>query len=169
MISPIPYRHVVIDTNLNADKAASILSSALGSLYSRPSIFSWFRGNPRGFKGKVSEDKFTIKQVSPWRRYDSFLLVLYGRFNPHRPGTQIEVQITLRPATIFVLAVFFLACVYEITLYADASISTKSLDTRLIYTIVVMLFGYGLTTFSFNHAADAATDFIQSVYKRHCT
>ena len=167
MISPIPYRHLVIDTHLSGDKAASTLSAALGSLYSKPSVFRWFQGNPRGFKGEVSGDEFTIKQVYPPWLYDSLLAVLYGRFNPRRSGTQIDVKITLSPFTIVVLALMFLVGVYQIASYTTTSINVRSLDRGLVYTIVVMLFWYGLTILSFNHQADAVTDFIQRVYKRH--
>jgi hypothetical protein len=167
MISAIPYRHLVIDTYLSSDKAASILSAALGSLYSKPSVFRWFQGNPRGFKGEVSSDEFTIRRVYPPWLYDSLLAVLYGRFNPRRSGTQIDVKITLSPITLVVLAMMFLVGVYQIALYTTAWISAKSFDSGLVYTIVIMLFWYGLTILSFNYQADAVTDFIQRVYKRH--
>ena len=167
MISPIPYRHIVIDTYLNADKAASILSSALGSLYYKPSIFRWFRGNPRDFKGTVSSDEFKIKRVYPPFIHDSFLPVLYGRFNPHEQGTQIDVQITLRPLTLIVLIIFFCSGAYYIISYAADWISTKTLDNGFVYTLVIMLIGYGFMILSFNHQADIAADFIQRTYRRH--
>jgi len=57
----------------------------------------------------VSSHEFTIKRVYPPFFHDSFLPVLYGRFIPRQPGTQIDVQITLRPVTIIVLAINFLS------------------------------------------------------------
>ena len=157
----------MIDTHLSADKAASILSAALGSLRSTPSIVRWFQGNPRGFKGTVSRDEFTIKQVYRPVFNSSFLPVLYGRFNPRQPGTQIDVQITLRPIAIILLAIFFLVCAFQTASYAAAWISAKSFDKGFVYMIVIMLFGYGWMIVVFNYQADAATNFIHRVFKRY--
>ena len=167
MISPIPYRHIVIDTHLSADRAASILSGALGSLHSRPSIVRWFQGNPRDFKGTVSRDEFTIKQVYRPFFNSSTLPVLYGRFNPRQPGTQIDVQITLGPLAIILLAIFFLICAGQTASYAAAWISAKSFDIRFAYMIVVMLFAYGTMILRFNYQAETATNFIRQVFKRY--
>jgi hypothetical protein len=167
MISPIPYRHIIIDTHLSAGKAASALSGALGSLHSTPSVVRWFQGNPRAYKGRVSRDEFIIKRVYPPLFYSSFLPVLYGRFDPRQPGTQIDVQITLRPIAIILLAIFFLVCAYQTAFYAAAWISAKSFDKGFVYMIVILLFGYGTLILSFNHQADAATDFIHRVFKRY--
>lgn len=167
MISPIPYKHIAIDTHLSTDKAASILSGALGSLYSTPSIVRWFQGNPRGFKGTVSRDEFTIKQVYRPFFYSPFLPVLYGRFNPRQPGTQIDVQITLRPIALILLAIFFLACAFQTASYAAAWISAKSFDIRVVYMIVILLFSYGTMILTFHYQADTATNFIHQVFKRY--
>jgi len=167
MISPLPYRYIVIETHLSADRAASILSGALGSLRSTPSVIRWFQGNPRGFKGTVSSDEFTIKRVYPPFFHDSFLPVLYGRFIPRQPGTQIDVQITLRPVTIIVLAIIFLVGAFQTASYTAAWISAKSVDKGFGYTILIMLLCYGVMIGSFKYQADYATEFIHQVFKRY--
>ena len=167
MISPLPYRHMLIETFLSTDRAASLLSGALGSLHSKPSIFRWFQGNPRDFKGTASSDGFMIKRVYPSWLYDSFLPVLYGRFKPHEHATQIDVHIMPRPLTIAIVIIFFIAGAYEIASYTQDWISTKSLDKGFVYTLIIILIGYGMMIVSFNHQADISRDFIEGIFKRY--
>ena len=167
MISPIPYRNIKIDTTLSPDKAASILSSALGSLRSEPSIFRWFQGNPRGFKGEVSNNGFTIKRVYPWWFHDSFLPVLYGRFTWQQHGTQVDVQITLRPLTIAIMTLFFVVGGYQMASSIAEAARATLVDRGFVSTLLIMLIGYALMIFSFNHHADIATDYVLEIFKKY--
>jgi len=66
-----------------------------------------------------------------------------------------------------VLILFFLAGGYELASYLASWVTTKSLDPGFGFILLVMLIAYAMITFSFNHQADLAADFINSVFHRH--
>lgn len=167
MFSPAPYRHIVIETRFTADKAASMVSAALGSLRDKPSVFRWFRGNPRDFKGTVTSDRFKIKRAANHLFHESVLVVLHGRFNSRPEGIEVDVHITLSPFTMAVLILFFLAGGYELASSLASWVTTKSIDPGFGFTLLVMLIAYAMITLSFNHQANLAADFINGVFHRH--
>lgn len=164
MFSPLPYRRIVIKTFLSPDKAASILSSRLGPPQSGRSIVRRLRGSAH-FRGTVDCDGFKIRRIYPWWFYDSFLPVLYGKFISLPHGTDVDVRITMNPFTIVIMAVFFVGVICEILSSLREWANTKSLDAGLGSAMMVVLIGYALMIFSFNHHADIAEDFLNSALK----
>ena len=169
MFSPLTYRRLIIHTSLTTEKAASILSSALGSQRSKSTIFKRLRGGAPEFVGTVDTEGFTIKRsYSYWLSgYYAVPLVLYGRFKSRSYQTEIDVRITVGPLATACLLVFFFAGAFEILSYLKLWALTKSLDSGLGFTLLVMLIAYAIFTLSFNNQADLAEDFIDYVYHRH--
>jgi hypothetical protein len=147
-----------------------MVSAALGSLREKRSIFRWFRGNPRDFRGTVTADRFRIRRVFPFAGINkSVLVVLYGRFNSRPEGIEVDVHISFGPFTMAALILFFLLGGYELASYLANWITTKSLDPGLGFTLLIMLIAYAMITLSFNHQANLAEDFINGVFHRHRT
>ena len=170
MFSPLTYRRLVIHTSLTTEKAASILSSALGSRRSKSTSSNRLRGGAPEFVGTVDAEGFTIKRsYSFWSSRYSVPLVLYGRFKSRSYQTEIDVLITAGPLAIALMLIFFFAGAFEILSYLKLWALTKSLDSGLGFTLLVMLIAYAIFTFSFNYQADSAEDFIDYVYHRHRT
>ena len=167
MISLIPYRHILINSSLSPEKAASILSSALGQRRSRRSLLRWFQAQFEGFKGTVPDDGFEIMSIYPAWSDENYITVAYGKYKSQQQGIQINVHIMPHPLTAIALVIIFLVGLFYLIPYLEQWIETGRPDKRLFYILLIIFSGYGLMIVIFNNEADKVSDFIHRIYAKY--
>lgn len=170
MNSLIPYRHIIINTFLSSEKAESILSSSLESKRRKRTLFQNLRGGSGAFRGTVSNDGFTIKRDIPLSNYytsNSFSPILYGRFNEHPRGVQVDVKMTMHPLANIFMVFWFGTLGFRFIGKIANTIATGLVEPELFWIMILVLFGYSLMMLSYNYEANRASDFIHRVFNKY--
>jgi hypothetical protein len=90
LISFIPFKHVIISTNLTLDEIVGLFSNSISP---RLYIYQSLSRNMKDIQGNVSQQGFSIRLTNYHLRSPGYIYLI-GKFIPHSDGIKIEAYIT---------------------------------------------------------------------------
>jgi hypothetical protein len=169
MIQLIPFRHLILRTSLNCDRAVSILSATLKTRRRQPSLLRWFQGKSNRYYGKVSDTGFRVSRRYPTWSDASAVAIAYGKFREQPNGTEIDVRIMPHPIVMLVAVLSCLAFGFHFISTLVEWARTGSARESLFPLWLFMLTFFAVGIWIFQLEANAASDFIEDTYGRYRT
>jgi len=133
ILSFIPYKHVVVKTNLSLKEAEDVIGNSISPAFNP--IWGSIPKNPKSFQGEISKSGFKIRVTDNYR---GSLTYVVGKFISETDGLKIDMFVDPNP--IFLISPIF-ACIALCVLVS--SIINKDYIMGFGSAIFAIFFGLG--------------------------
>lgn len=159
----LPYQNIVYNTRLTREELVERLNDAVEP--KRGLSFSAFKKqkNRKDYEGQVDRNGFKIQRVIQYR--NSFLPQITGIFQRGRTGNEVLVKLRLNAFVLVFISLWMggvaMACLSIIFAMGSAG----GIGYFSLIPFGMLLFGYLLTTLTFNYEANKSKKDLQEILK----
>lgn len=159
MISLLPYKQIVFESQLNGAEARRRLALEVAK---RNWGLQWFERRTEKFEGTVSETDFQISRIIHYR--NSFLPMITGRFIPLSQGVRIEVKMKLHVGVLLFTLVWLGIVGFLVATGSAQVMAMGKVEILTAVPLLVMLLFLLTVTIMFKLEANKASKLLREIF-----